>query len=146
MVLNPDFREFVALLNAHKVRYLVVGGHAVAAHGHPRYTEDLDVWVECTVANARRIMKVLDEFGFQSLGLAEQDFAEPDNVIQLGYPPARIDMLTGISGVTFDECFPHGIRVEYDGLSLPFIGLECLKRNKRATGRHQDLGDLENLE
>ena len=104
------------------------------------------MWVDCTAENAPLIVQVLNEFGFGSIGLTTEDFLEPDNVIQLGYPPTRIDMLTGLSGVTFDECYPHRIGVEYDGLSLPVIGLECLKRNKKATGRHQDLGDLDNLE
>lgn len=146
MVLNQNFREFVGLLNEHEVRYLIVGGHAVAAHGHPRYTDDLDVWVECTPENARLLIQVLDDFGFSSLGLAENDFSEPDNVIQLGYPPQRIDLLTGLSGVSFKECYPARERFQHDGLTLAIIGLECLRKNKKAVGRHQDLGDLENLE
>ena len=146
MVLNQNFREFVGLLNEHEVRYLIVGGHAVAAHGHPRYTDDLDVWVECTPENARLLIQVLDDFGFSSLGLAENDFSEPDNVIQLGYPPQRIDLLTGLSGVSFAECYPARERFQHDGLTLAIIGLECLRKNKKAVGRHQDLGDLENLE
>ena len=146
MVLNQNFREFVGLLNEHEVRYLIVGGHAVAAHGRPRYTDDLDVWVECTPENARLLIQVLDDFGFSSLGLAENDFSEPDNVIQLGYPPQRIDLLTGLSGVSFKECYPARERFQHDGLTLAIIGLECLRKNKKAVGRHQDLGDLENLE
>ena len=146
MVLNQNFREFVGLLNEHEVRYLIVGGHAVAAHGHPRYTDDLDVWVECTPENARLLIQVLDDFGFSSLGLAENDFSEPDNVIQLGYPPQRIDLLTGLSGVSFKECYPARERFQHNGLTLAIIGLECLRKNKKAVGRHQDLGDLENLE
>jgi len=146
MVLNQNFREFVGLLNEHEVRYLIVGGHAVAAHGHPRYTDDLDVWVECTPENARLLIQVLDDFGFSSLGLAENDFSEPDNVIQLGYPPQRIDLLTGLSGVSFKECYPARERFQHNGLTMAIIGLECLRKNKKAVGRHQDLGDLENLE
>ncbi len=146
MVLNQNFREFVGLLNEHEVRYLIVGGHAVAAHGHPRYTDDLDVWVECTPENARLLVQVLDDFGFSSLGLAENDFSEPDNVIQLGYPPQRIDLLTGLSGVSFKECYPARERFQHNGLTMAIIGLECLRKNKKAVGRHQDLGDLENLE
>ena len=146
MVLNQNFREFVGLLDEHEVRYLIVGGHAVAAHGHPRYTDDLDVWVECTPENARLLIQVLDDFGFSSLGLAENDFSEPDNVIQLGYPPQRIDLLTGLSGVSFKECYPARERFQHNGLTLAIIGLECLRKNKKAVGRHQDLGDLENLE
>ncbi|MCH7976086.1 MAG: hypothetical protein IIC18_05980 [Bacteroidetes bacterium] len=145
-MLNQNFREFVGLLNEHEVRYLIVGGHAVAAHGHPRYTDDLDVWVECTPENARLLIQVLDDFGFSSLGLAENDFSEPDNVIQLGFPPQRIDLLTGLSGVSFKECYPARERFQHNGLTLAIIGLECLRKNKKAVGRHQDLGDLENLE
>ena len=146
MVLNQNFREFVGLLNEHEVRYLIVGGHAVAAHGYPRYTDDLDVWIECTPENARLLVQVLDDFGFTSRGLAENDFSEPDNVIQLGFPPQRIDLLTGLSGVSFKECYPARERFQHNGLTLAIIGLECLRKNKKAVGRHQDLGELENLE
>lgn len=96
MILNPDFKEFVALLNAHEVRFLVVGGYAVAFHGHPRYTKDLDVWVE--PENARRLMRALEAFGFGSVGLEAQDFLEPDYIVQLGYPPNRIDLITSLKG------------------------------------------------
>jgi len=146
MVLNQNFREFVGLLNEHEVRYLIVGGHAVAAHGHPRYTDDLDVWVECTPENAHLLVHVLDDFGFSSLGLTENDFSEPDNIIQLGYPPQRNDIVTGLSGVSFKECYPVRERFQHNGLTLAIIGLECLRKNKKAVDRHQDLGDLENLE
>ncbi len=146
MKISPDFREFVACANAHDVRFLIVGGYAVAFHGHPRYTKDLDVWVESTAENAQRLLKALEEFGFGALDLQVEDFLEPDQVIQLGYPPLRIDLLTSVSGVSFDECYPNRQAVEADGVELPFIGLADLKANKRASGRHQDLADLENLE
>lgn len=145
-MLNPDFREFIQSLNDNQVRYLVVGGYAVALHGHPRYTKDIDVWIELNPENAARAIKALDQFGFGSLGLAEQDFLAPDQIIQLGYPPNRIDVLTTLPGVEFAECYPARVQVEIEGTSVDFIDLENLKRNKKASGRLQDLADLENLE
>lgn len=145
MVLNPDFKEFLQLLNAHEVRYLIVGGYAVAFHGHPRYTKDLDVWLWVDPNNAKKIINTLHEFGFGSLGLTEQDFLNPVNVLQLGYPPVRIDLTMSISGVEFETCFSHKVDTEIDGIPVSFIGLEDLKANKRASGRHIDLDDVENL-
>ncbi len=145
-MLNQDFREFVQSLNDNGVRYLVIGGYALAFHGHPRYTKDLDIWVQASPENARRMIKALTDFGFASLGLEPEDFMEPDKVIQLGYPPARIDLLTKPSGVDFEPCYVNRIQVEIDGVQVNFIDLENLKRNKRAAGRNQDLADLENLE
>ncbi len=104
-MLSRDFKEFIALLNEHEVRYLVVGGYAVAFHGYPRYTKDIDVWVELSPENAARIVRALEEFGFGSLGLDTGDFLESDQIIQLGYPPNRIDILTTLKGITFDECY-----------------------------------------
>lgn len=146
MKISPDFREFIACANAHDVRFLIVGGYAVAFHGHPRYTKDLDVWIDPTVQNALQLLKALEDFGFGALELQADDFVEPAQVIQLGYPPLRIDLLTSISGVSFDECYPNRQTVELEGVEVPFIGLGDLKANKRASGRHQDLADLENLE
>ena len=100
-MLNPDFKEFIALLNANDVHYLVVGGYAVALHGYPRYTKDLDIWIERSAENADRIVKALQEFGFGSLGLKADDFLVTDQIIQLGYPPRRIDLLTALPGVEF---------------------------------------------
>jgi hypothetical protein len=145
-VLNQDFKEFIQSLNDNAVRYLLVGGYAVALHGYPRYTKDLDVWVESTTENAARIIKALQQFGFGSLGLKESDFTTPDQVIQLGYPPNRIDMLTSLSGVKFSECYASRVTEEIDEVPVIFIDLENLKKNKKATGRHQDLADIENLE
>jgi hypothetical protein len=146
MALSQDFKEFVQSLNANDVRYLVVGGYAVAVHGYPRYTKDLDVWIDSTPDNAERIVQALDEFGFGSLGLKVADFLEPDQIIQLGYPPNRIDILTTIPGVTFQECYGSRLRVELDEVPVYFIDLDNLKKNKRASGRLQDLADLDNLE
>jgi hypothetical protein len=145
-MLNPDFKEFIQSLNDNQVRYLVIGGYAVAAHGYPRYTKDIDIWIEMAPENATRIVKALQQFGFGSLGLKEQDFLEVDTIIQLGYPPRRIDILTTLPGVDFNACFATRVIIEIDGLPVNFIDLENLKKNKRATGRAQDLADVENLE
>lgn len=145
MVLNQDFKEFIQSLNDHNVRYLIIGGYAVAFHGHPRYTKDLDVWIELGQENAANILKALAHFGFGSLGLTEDDFLEPDQIVQLGFPPSRIDILTTLEGVDFDECFASKIVTTIDNIQMNFIDLENLKKNKKATGRLQDLADLENL-
>lgn len=146
MILNQDFKEFIQSLNANKVRYLVVGGYAVAFHGYPRYTKDIDIWIAREKQNAGRIIQALHEFGFGSLELEPGDFLEPDTIIQLGYPPNRIDLLTELEGVEFAECYATRIETEIESVLLPFIDLEHLKKNKKATGRLQDLADLENLE
>ncbi|CAM3898072.1 hypothetical protein [Roseateles saccharophilus] len=144
-MLNPDFKEFAELLNAHRVDYLVVGGYALAAHGHPRYTGDIDFWLARSPENIGRLLTVLQEFGFGSLKLQAADLA-PDSVIQLGQPPRRIDLLMGIDGVEFDACFARREVVAIDGLPLNFIGLDDFKANKRASGRLKDLADLEALD
>jgi predicted nucleotidyltransferase len=144
-VFDKDFKEFIESLNDSGVRYLVVGGYAVALHGYPRYTKDIDIWVEMSADNAARIIKALDQFGFGSLGVSEAEFTIPDQMLQLGHPPGRIDLLTTLPGVEFSECYGARKVVEIDGLSVSFIDLENLKKNKKATGRHQDLADLENL-
>ncbi len=145
-MLNQDFKEFIQSLNANGVRYLVVGGYAVAVHGHPRYTKDMDVWIARDEENAARIVRALEDFGFRSLGLREADFLEPDQIIQLGYPPVRIDVLTTLVGVDFEECFPTKVEVALEGVVAFFIDIENLKKNKKASGRLQDLADLENLQ
>ena len=145
MILNKDFREFIELLNAHKVKYLIVGGYAVTVHGYPRYTNDLDIWLWADNDNAQKIIAVLKDFGFGTLKITEKDFLVSDRIIQLGYPPNRIDLLTGVSGLSFDECYPHKISFEIDGLEIDFIDIDNLKKNKKASGRHKDLNDLENL-
>jgi hypothetical protein len=146
MVLNQDFKEFIESLNDNGVRYLVVGGYAVALHGYPRYTKDIDIWVEMTADNASKILKALDQFGFGSLDVKESDFTVPNQMLQLGYPPGRIDILTTLPGVDFSECYSSRAIEEVDGVSVNFIDLKNLKKNKKASGRHQDLADLENLE
>lgn len=145
MVRNQDFREFIQSLNDNNVHYLVVGGHAVAFHGHPRYTKDLDVWVLLDKTNARKIVAALHQFGFASLGLTTKDFLEPNTTIQLGYPPSRIDILIGLEGMEFEQCFGERIETTIDGLKVNFIGLESLRRAKQLAGRPRDLDDLDQL-
>jgi hypothetical protein len=115
-------------------------------HGYPRYTKDIDIWVEMSAENASNMMKALEEFGFGSLGINESDFTLPEHMLQLGYPPNQIDILTTIHGVDFSKCYDARKVEEIDGVSINFINLDDLKKNKKATGRNQDLADLENLE
>jgi predicted nucleotidyltransferase len=145
-MINKDFKEFIELLNNNKVKYLVVGGYALAFHGFPRYTKDIDFWVWVNEENAKNLVKTLKEFGFSSLDLKEDDFLSPGYVVQLGQPPGRIDLLTSVTGLDFEECYESRIHIEIQGSEIDFIDLENFKKNKRAVGRHQDLADLENLE
>jgi len=145
-MLNEDFKEFVALLTSNRVDYLIVGGYALAAYGHPRYTGDLDFWIGTDPANARRLLAALDQFGFGALGIGLEDLITPNRVVQLGYPPRRIDLLTSIDGVAFAPSFERRFVVALDGQSLNFIALEDFKTNKRASGRHKDLADLDALD
>lgn len=144
-MLNPDFKEFIQSLNANQVRYLVIGGYAVALHGYPRYTKDIDLWIQMSPENAARMIKALEQFGFGSLGLQAADFLVPDQIIQLGYPPNRIDLITTPPGVEFESCYAARVEVEMDGIIISFIDLENLRKSKQAAGRLQDLADLENL-
>ncbi len=143
---NQDFKEFIQSLNDNQVHYLVIGGYAVAFHGHPRYTKDIDVWIEPSAENAIRMVMALEQFGFGSLGLTADDFVASDQIIQLGYAPIRIDILTTPLGVAFETCYASRITVEIDDVAVNFIDLENLKKNKLATGRYQDLADIESLE
>lgn len=144
-MLSRDFKEFVALLNAHGVKYLVVGGYAMAVHGRPRQTGDLDVWLRFDHDNALRVMAALNDFGFGKLGLSTADFEKADQVVQLGYPPFRIDLMTAVDGVDFEDAWPDRVEVQLGELRVSFIGLDALKANKRASGRPRDIDDLENL-
>ena len=145
MELNQDFKEFIELLNNHNVKYMVVGGYAVGYHGHPRFTGDIDFWVAISMDNALKIVAVLNEFGFGNLSLKAEDFTENNVVVQLGYEPNRIDILTSLSGVQFDECYANSVVADFEGLKIHFIDLKDLKKNKSSTGRAKDLGDIENL-
>ncbi len=146
MALNKDFKEFIELLNKNKVKYLIVGGYAVAFHGYPRYTRDPDIWLRINNQNAENIIKTLHEFGFNLPEIVSEDFLKKDNIIQLGYPPNRIDLLTEVTGLVFDECYSCKVVVVIDGVKLYFIDIVNLRVNKKSTGRSQDLADLENLE
>ena len=120
MTLNPDFLEFIESLNANDVRYLIVGGYAVAYHGYMRTTKDIDIWLEMTPENAARVVEAIEQFGLASFGLQASDFSEPDQIVQLGYPPRRIDILTTISGVNFDECYAARVETILDGVPCQF--------------------------
>lgn len=145
MKLSKDLKEFVALLNAAGVKYLLVGGHAVAFHGHPRFTGDIDFFVEPALENGSKLMQVFADFGFGDLSLCAMDFTEKDSVIQLGRPPNRIDILPSIDGVAFDEAWATKIDAEIDGCKMHIIGKDFLVKNKRATSRPQDIADIEEL-
>ncbi len=146
MELDQDFNEFVQLLLANDVRFLIIGGYALAAHGAPRYTGDLDTWLWVNSDNADRVLVVLESFGFGSLNITREDLLLPNTVIQLGYPPHRIDLLTGIDGVGFDEAWNRRVEFEVNGRQVPFISREDLITNKRAVARPQDLADVAKLE
>ena len=133
------------MLNDNQVKYLVIGGYAVAIHGHPRYTKDIDIWIEMSLENSQQLIKALTKFGMGSLGLSVEDFQSPDTIIQLGYPPSRIDLITTPDGINFATCYQNKIEVEVDDVIVNFIDLENLKKNKQASGRLQDLANLENL-
>ena len=145
-MLNEDFKEFVALLNSNQVEYLIVGGYALAAYGHPRYTGDLDFWIGTDPSNAKRVLSALEQFGFGALGIGVEDLTTPDRVIQMGFPPRRIDLLTCIDGVEFASAFARGVTGDADSQELNFISLDDFKTNKRTTGRHKDLADLDALD
>jgi hypothetical protein len=144
--LPPDFSEFLRLLNAHEVRYLLVGGYAVGYHGYVRATADMDIWVDRERSNAERLVKVLREFGFGDSDPTPEMFLEESRVIRMGVPPIRIELLTSVSGVGFDECYAERIVDDWDDVSVNIISLPKLKDNKRASGRLKDLNDLEHLE
>lgn len=123
MVLNKDFRDFIELLNANGVEYLIVGGYAVGFHGYPRYTKDLDVWILVSHENANRVMESLSQFGFGDVGLKNEDFLKLDEFVQLGFPPNRIDIVTSCDGVEFKTCYLSKVQIEIEGLKIDFIDL-----------------------
>ena len=145
MKVSQDFEELFGLLNKNQVKYLVVGGYAYAVHVEPRFTKDLDLFVRRERANAENIITTLKEFGFGSLNLKTRDFLEPDQIIQLGHPPLRVDILTSISGVEFEEAWQNKITGKYGNQDVYFIGKEELKKNKKASGRESDQEDLKKL-
>ncbi len=144
--LPKDFKELLQLLNSKKIEYLVVGGYAVALYGYPRATGDMDIWIALSKDNAHKTVEALKEFGFNTPQLKEELFLEKERNIRMGNPPLCIEILTSIDGVEFTECYGNKKTVTIDDIDMSFISLEDLKKNKKASGRHQDLADLENLE
>lgn len=143
--LPDDFKEFLRLLGSHGVRYLLVGGYAVGVHGYPRPTGDLDIWVALEPENADRIVTALREFGFDTPQLNRGLFLLHDSLVRMGNAPFRIEIMTTISGVSFDECYEKRMDATVDGVEVSLIDLAHLKKNKRASGRLKDLADLEEL-
>lgn len=143
--LNPDFKEFLSLLLEEKAEFALVGGFAVTFHGYPRFTGDMDILVARNPENPPKVLKVLERFGLGSLQISEKDLRTEANVVQLGYPPVRIDLITSIDGVSNEEVFSGVLLGDFYGMKIPIISKEHLVRNKKATGRTQDLLDLENL-
>lgn len=145
MILFPDFEDFIRLLNTHSVSYMVVGGYALAFHGKPRHTGDLDIWIEISNSNALKLLEVLQEFGFGQLDFKKEDFTKPGFITQIGYPPLRIDILNSIDGVEFSEAFPNSKILTTDNLEIRFIGLNDFIQNKTSSGRPQDLVDIREI-
>jgi hypothetical protein len=144
--MNPDFIDLLRAFAAADVRFLIVGAYALAVHGRPRATGDLDVWIDPTPDNARRVLRALGEFGAPLAEITEADFARPGIVYQIGMPPGRIDILTDLTGLTFAEAWADRLRRPFGEVDVDFIGRASFVRNKRATGRLKDLGDVEGLE
>jgi len=145
MEVQQDFRDLLELLNAHKVEYLIVGAYALAFHGAPRYTGDMDIFVKPHFQNAQRIMAALNDFGFGSVELSAADFEAEDKVVQLGFPPVRVDIVTSITGVSWEEAASGRIEGMYGNVPVYYVGREQFISNKRALGRKKDLADLEAL-
>jgi hypothetical protein len=145
MEVQPDFRDLLALFSKNNVDYVIVGGYALAFHGAPRYTGDLDLFVKADRENAARILAALDEFGFGSLGISIDDLSEPCKVIQLGFPPVRIDIVTSITGVSWEDVHHDRVAGSFGDVPVHFIGRRQFVLNKRAVGRKRDLADLEAL-
>ena len=146
MEIYRDFKELLELLNAHKVEYLVVGGYALAFHGAPRVTGDIDLLVKPDIANAKRILETLTEFGFGSLNLSEADFTTPENVVQFGVPPVRVDIMNSLTGVSWEKANADKVRGGFDKTIVHFISKEDLITNKKSLGRQKDLADIEALD
>ncbi len=145
MEIQQEFKDLLELFNAQQVEYMIVGGYALAFHGAPRYTGDIDIFVKPDAVNAQHIMAALDKFGFGSVGLTAADFESPDNVVQLGIPPVRVDIITSITGVSWDAAFTGRVEGKYGNTSVFFIGRDQYILNKRVLGRKKDLADLEAL-
>jgi hypothetical protein len=144
--MNPDFVDLLRAFTEANVRFLVVGAYALALHGRPRATGDLDVWIDATPENAIQVMRALAAFGAPLADISAADFAHEGVVYQIGVPPGRIDILTQLTGLTFAEAWPGRIRRPFGEVEVDFIGREAFLRNKRATGRAKDLGDIEGMD
>lgn len=145
METQQDFKELLTLLNAHKVEYIIVGGYAMAFHGVPRYTGDIDLYIKPDNDNAKRILEALNDFGFGSIGLTVKDFISPNKVIQLGVPPVRVDIITSVTGLTWDEADAGKSHGKYDDITVYYLGRDQLIQNKIAIGRKKDQADIEAL-
>jgi predicted nucleotidyltransferase len=143
--LPPDFKEFLRLLNSQRVEYLLVGGYAVGYYGYPRATADLDLWVSPKPENAHNLQEVLKQFGFQQPEITQDLLTHEDKIIRMGVPPVRIELLTSVTALRFDECYQRRQNVEIDSVQVHVLGLEDLKTNKKACGRNKDKDDLEHL-
>lgn len=145
MEVHPDYKELLALFNEHGVEYVIVGAYALAYHGAPRYTGDMDIYVQPTPENAARVLRALDAFGFGSLGLKPTDLQKPDQVVQLGVPPVRIDLITSLTGVSWEQACAGRVRGKFGDVEVFYLGRDQYTANKRALGRKKDLADLEAL-
>jgi hypothetical protein len=143
--LPPDFKEFLKLLNIHRVEYLLVGGFAVAFHGYPRATSDIDIWISRSPENARRVVAAIREFGFDTPNLNAELFQQDRRIVRMGLPPVRIEVMNTIDGVEFVKCLQTQIVADFDGIPVPVIDLSSLKINKQSSGRPKDLDDLQHL-
>jgi hypothetical protein len=143
MTISKDFEEFFELLNKNEVRYLIVGSYALSVHGKPRYTNDIDIFIRTDDENASKIKRILNDFGFDFSNIAIEDFTKPDQVIQLGYAPFRIDLLTSIDGVSFDEAWENKLTAKYGKQDIFFIGKNDFIKNKMSSGRKKDLDDIQ---
>lgn len=145
MEVQPDFRDLLELFNRHQVEFMLVGGYALAFHGAPRYTGDMDVFVRVSAKNAMRIIAALNEFGFGAAGLTTEDFLKENMVVQLGVPPVRVDIVTSLTGISWEEAYSNKVQGKYGNVPVFYIGRQEFISNKKATGRHKDLADLEAL-
>jgi predicted nucleotidyltransferase len=146
MALSKDFKEFIESLNERSVQYLIVGAYAVAFHGHPRYTKDIDIWIERSDENIDRLLKALTDFGLGSLGFQKEDFSNPEMIVQIGVPPNRIDILSDLEGLIFSTAFQNRKEVDLYGIKIAVIGLDDLRISKKAAGRPRDIADLADLQ
>jgi len=146
MTLDPDFEDFIQFLNQYEVDYMIVGGYAMAFHGSPRYTGDLDVWIDISESNAEKMLLVIQAFGFSSHGFKKEDFLKENLINQIGYPPLRIDILTNIDGIDFKEAYTQKQVIEIEDLKANYIGLRDLIQNKKTSGREKDIIDVKTLQ